>query len=295
MHKEAEQGFHPSSLSLYINCSLQFYLARLLKIRESDELEETIDNRILGIVVHECLNELFSVKLNQKLDKQFFSDAAKKIKKEVEKQFLKEMSDGDLDRGKNFLIVNVAEKMLKMLFRKETVWLEDGKELFIKGLEKQLRTSLILENDLTITFSGKIDRIDSHDGVLRILDYKSGFVEAKQLRFKEWDDLIRNPDLSKAFQLMMYSWLYHKNTNEKADIGAGIISLRAPGDGPVLVNPPGGVMDNNSLKAFEEQLITLMKEIVDPDIPFVQTEEESRCKNCSFKEICNRIASDKNY
>ncbi|MCK5765293.1 MAG: PD-(D/E)XK nuclease family protein [Bacteroidales bacterium] len=49
------------------------------------------------------------------------------------------------------------------------------------------------------------------------------------------------------------------------------------------------------MEEFEDHLMGLLMEIVDPDIPFAQTEDESRCKYCNFKTICNKTVSNFSY
>jgi len=39
---------------------------------------------------------------------------------------------------------------------------------------------------------------------------------------------------------------------------------------------------------FESHLKELITRIFDPEIPFAQTDDESRCKYCSYKEMCHR-------
>ncbi|MEN8225615.1 MAG: PD-(D/E)XK nuclease family protein [Bacteroidota bacterium] len=297
--KEAQKGFHPSSLGLYINCPLQFYLSRLLKIRETEEADETVDSRVLGIVIHETLKKLLYSHTNKPLDSHIFHDLKKHLDAEIDLQFQKEMLDGDLTHGKNLLIRSVAGKMLRQLFDKETTWLRDGDELMLKDLEERYSSSLEIQingNTEQLIFAGTIDRVDQKRGIARILDYKTGFVSEKQLNPKTWENLIENPEYSKAFQLIMYSWLYHK-TNPAEALQAGIISLRAPGKGPVLLKPPEDRDLNPELfMTFEHKLQEMMEEIFNPSIPFSQAKDESRCKYCSYKEICNRVnANESTY
>jgi ATP-dependent helicase/nuclease subunit B len=147
-----------------------------------------------------------------------------------------------------------------------------------------------------VKFAGTIDRVDSKGGKLRIIDYKTGFVDNNKLNPKEWEKLFSDPSYSKAFQLMMYAWIYEKKHPQMQEMQAGIISLRMPGKGPALVKSPEKKQLNNSLLLeFEEKLRELVEEIFNTSIPFSQTEDESRCKYCSFNEICNRISYNDNF
>lgn len=289
---ESAHGFHPSSLNIYINCPLQFYLARLMKIREVDEVEETIDSKLLGTVVHKALETLLAGSRGKAMSPEDFKSMAGHSREEVKKQFRELMSEGDLNHGKNYLIVNVAGSMLQQIFEKEAVWLQHGNTLVIDGLEQVVEAIMPpVETlpDTAIKLRGTIDRIDSLDNVIRVLDYKTGFVDGKSLMFKEWDELISDPGKAKAFQLMLYTWVLQKSTGIDKPMKAGIISLRAPGKGAIpLKGPSGDSIDSAALQQFEEQLRILMAQILDPAIPFSQTTEEDDCKYCDFKEMCNR-------
>ena len=59
---------------------------------------------------------------------------------------------------------------------------------------------------------GTIDRIDLVGDEIRIIDYKTGKVEPSDLIFYEYEELI-NGSKPKALQLMMYAYLYFKNTD----------------------------------------------------------------------------------
>ena len=297
IRREGNKGFHPSSLNLYINCPLQFYLARLMRIEEVEEKEETIDNRLLGIIMHETLRVLFGRYIGTPVSSEAMAKIRKALKDELKTQFHKEMQQGDLEYGKNHIIVAVAEKQLDQLMAREHSWL-GGTELQILELEKRFQVETAPDParpETKVHFAGTADRVDSFGGHTRILDYKTGYVDEKKLAPKEWAQIFTDPDFGKAFQLIMYAWLYHKQHASATPLQAGIISLRKPGNGPMLVRPPEHEMiSREALVEFESGLNKLMQEILDPEIPFRQAEDEKRCKYCSFTELCNRVSAGNN-
>jgi CRISPR/Cas system-associated exonuclease Cas4 (RecB family) len=50
----------------------------------------------------------------------------------------------------------------------------------------------------------------------------------------------------------------------------------------------GDVISNEIMNEFEDQLQQMVKEIYDPTVPFVQTEDVKRCEYCAYKKICGR-------
>ena len=71
-----------------------------------------------------------------------------------------------------------------------------------------------------------MDRIDVLNGQCRIIDYKTGLVESKDLRIESWEDLISNSNKSKVFQLMMYAYLYLKQNKNQTSAIVGNISFK---------------------------------------------------------------------
>ncbi len=256
LSEEARKGFHPSSLNKYINCPLQFYLSRIVKVEEADELEETIDAKTLGTVIHESLRNILEKYKHQVLIKEVFHDLKKETKAEVARQFQRYYHDDDISYGKNYLIVNVAQHMLNQLFDREAAWLNDKKELVITGLEKQFFTTVKRDNEIIgeINFKGTVDRIDTKEGQSRILDYKTGGVTASKLKPKTWDDLFSDPEFSQAFQLMMYSWLFIKKILKIWNLRQGS-SLYGRREMAFLLEPvEKKVIDLQILREFENNL-----------------------------------------
>jgi ATP-dependent helicase/nuclease subunit B len=299
LREHARKGFHPSSLNTYINCSLQFYFSRLIGLQETEEPEESIDARTLGTILHESLKALYQPYLNKRLEKKDFEAVKALIEPVLRAQFSKLFSLEEISYGKNYLIAEVAGRLLRQLAAKEGAWLAKGKELILLQLEKRFDTSMHLPlhgNMETIVFGGTIDRIDSMDGIIRVLDYKTGSVDERTLAPADWERLFTDPAHHMAFQLIMYLWLYSRDSGQAENLQAGVISLRAPAKGPItLMMPEKEKPGKENLAEFEERLGMLMAEIFNPEIPFAQAEDEKRCHYCIFREICNRLSPPGNY
>ena len=95
----------------------------------------------------------------------------------------------------------------------------------------------------------------------------------------------------KSLQLLIYKYLYKKAHNNIAadDIEPGIIGLRKISKGIFsLSNNSSLFIGENLIEDFESKLSAIYNEILDKDIPFKQTEDENKCLNCSFVDICKR-------
>ena len=128
--------------------------------------------------------------------------------------------------------------------------------------------------DRPVRLKGTIDRVDEVDGVLRILDYKTGKVTSSDMAIKDWTDLIAEEKRSKAFQVLMYAYLYavehFSGTGSVPEFRSGIVSFKNLREGFMSVN--SAPVSEAVLEEFIVQLDGLLAELFDPDLAFDEKE-----------------------
>ncbi len=288
-----QKGLSPSLFNTYRDCSLKFYYKYIAGLEETEDPEEGIDTASFGTVIHAVLEKNYSSFVNQSLDVQKLKQAFNDLSSKVENEFRAIQVNGDLTLGTNLLNVKVAEKYLQEFLATEIKLLGDlkkeGTTLKLVHLEKEL-TSTIEVNGLTINLKGKADRIDQIGNTIRIIDYKTGNVEASQaLKIKDWEAL-KDEKFNKGFQLLMYAYLWSKTENtNKFELHSGIYSLRSLSKGLMLVSVDGAYnLNGEMLQQFEDEVKVLLQEMLDKKKVFSQTSNHKICDNCAFKSICNR-------
>ena len=137
-----------------------------------------------------------------------------------------------------------------------------------------------------INLKGIIDRIDEKDKITRIVDYKTGRVKLNQFNYNEPDEVLYK-DNKEAFQTLFYGLLYLKN-NPGSKLRPSIMPLRDLTNGYIDVNSKDGLFDEKSGALFEEKLKSIIRSILDPELPIVQTEDLNICQMCSYKNMCMR-------
>jgi ATP-dependent helicase/DNAse subunit B len=170
---------------------------------------------------------------------------------------------------------------------------DEGKGLKILYMEKFFSTEETIGiegGQLNVKIKGKADRIDSVAKLIKVIDYKTGSVQTSELKIKDWDTLITDPNYGKAFQLLMYAYLFLKDQNARVfTVETGNISLKEPSKGYLRVQLPGDLQVNaDTLMIFEKKLVELLEMIYDPSLEFTQTNEVEQCTYCPFKGICSR-------
>ena len=136
--------------------------------------------------------------------------------------------------------------------------------------------------------------MDSKEGTLRIVDYKTGgnadtptCVKALFIPSKERSNYV--------FQTFLYAAIMSRKREEK--IAPSLLYIhRAASDeySPVIClkepRKPEVPVDDFSKyeKEFREELHQLLEEIFNKEVPFVQTEIKEKCAYCDFKAICKK-------
>ena len=275
----AEKGISPSALTNYLYNPVSFYKQKILKIKEFDDVEETVAFNTLGTVVHEALDELYQPFVGGFLSVEDVSNMEKESKDLVVKHFELQFKNGDLTKGKNRLIFEVANRFVSNFLSKEKELVKNEKnKLKIIATEENLSAEIIIEGiDFPIKLHGQVDRVDELNGVLRIIDYKTGMVTGGNLRVPEFNAL-RDEKHLKAIQVLLYAYLYtkSKNYNFSKPLEAGIFSFKNLNSGFLPIDfalprkKPETNITQEKLDEFIEELKIYIKEIYNPKIDFIE-------------------------
>jgi len=283
LKKRAEKGFSPSALTTYMRNPIDFYRQYILGVRDKDEVEETVAYNTLGTVVHDTLEAFYTPLTGQELTLVHLQDFLNRTPQEVAKQFEKTYSKAPISKGQNLLIFEVVKRYVINFLKMEIKAVESGKTIEIKEIESNLTASLnIAELNFAVNIGGKVDRVDLVDGILRIIDYKTGKVAQNQLEIVDWAELTTDYDkYAKPFQVLMYATMLLQNKPENMPVEAGVISFKNLAQGFLKFAKKdkagtGAIKESNIdetiLENFNEQLKKLILEICDPKIEFIEKE-----------------------
>ncbi len=268
-----EKGFSPSALTTYIRNPIQFYFQRVLSIREVEEVEENIALNTLGTIIHGALEELYKPYLNQFLSVNIIDQMIASANNEIEKQFKEVYKEGEIKKGKNLLAFEVAKRNIYNFLNDEKKTIENGDAVKILGLEVSLERYL---DDARLPYpvkiAGNVDRIEIRNAKLRIIDYKTGKVEARSLQLKDWTGLTTDIKNDKIIQLLCYAFMFEEKAKD-LEVEVGIVSFKNMKSGFM----PFGIKEgreldskitSDTLEDFKKELIELILEILNPEIDF---------------------------
>lgn len=285
----ATNGLSPSALNKYRNCPLKFYFENVLRIRETDKVSDDLNQSELGTCIHAILHTIYSKGQGKPLQRAALDQALQNLDQLLHEEFDKNFQHGRSHEGKNYFLAAVAKSQITHFLRSEMHHLDHGDTITILELERPLshRLDITIDNTPTaVTISGIADRIDLCNGTIRILDYKSGRVEEKDLHVKKtqpnWESVS-----DKWFQVMLYTWLYGHNKQSDAPHQAGIIPLGRLNAEVFFAEWDGAsVMTPSHLTAFEDILKEVVSEILNPNIPFYAKPKNETCAYCPFADTC---------
>jgi ATP-dependent helicase/DNAse subunit B len=297
---EQKRALSPSAIDKYLTCPLQFYFRYSAGLEEPDEVTEEVDARIFGNLFHDTMEALYIPFLGKELsadDIHGLMDDELKIQDLLLQSFRDNYFKGGDDskavvlRGRNWLVGEIVKKYVRQVLE-----LDKKRAPFtIEGLENKFKADFPLsDGERTVLVGGKVDRIDKRDGVLEILDYKTGKAD---LSFTMLDDLFDPEKTNRnkaALQTLIYAAVVHANRKSEGIIQTGIYALRrifekdfqSTVTSKELGNQPINYVEHQ--EAFNEKLVRLLEEIFDTNVPFVQTEKEETCRYCAYKNICRR-------
>ena len=266
------KGFSPSSLEAYIKNPKEYYFQKLLNLKKEKTNEVSANHKTIGLIFHETIESLYKPFIGKSLEKKDLKEALRKIDKTLKKTY--SVNNELFNSGKNLILFEVIKSAIQVLIQNELNDLNNGSKIKIIALEKPIKEALNLENNTKVSITGVIDRIDEKNGVVRIIDYKTGLVSSSNLTIKDMSLICSDPLRTKAMQLMCYVWMYHKST-KCGKISAGIISFRNLSNGTMklkIKNSQTGLIDSSSILSFEKELKKLISEIMDPKINFKDSE-----------------------
>jgi ATP-dependent exoDNAse (exonuclease V) beta subunit len=271
-----QKGVTPTALSEYVRNPLEFYFNKILRVREENELEEIVGYATLGVVVHDVLEELYIPFVGSFPDKEDFKVMVKRVPDLLEAKFKEHYKKGQLNEGKNLLVLQVARTMIFNFLKVDE---KTSQELALKGtpielisLEERLEKTVYLkELDIEVKLVGKADRIEKRGNDIYIIDYKTGAVEQNNLRIKELSEIFdAEKKKEKVLQLLMYAYMFDKKKLDLGNVYGAVFSLRKFSQGAMVAQLDEGPRNKTNLvfdamleKEFEEILLLKMCELYD--------------------------------
>ena len=281
----------PTSLSAFIQCPMRFFLKYVMRI-EDPHLDEETQNNVIGSIVHDTLEKLYINYRNTLINKDLFINKIKpSLAQHLQETITETFGQGLPDVGFNYLNKLTLDKLFANFLKHEEADLQRH-ELCILEVERTLHTTLTV-NGIDCTITGRADRIDRHDGIVRIIDYKTGLLRENEVKVPSQIESVADiPE--KAMQLLIYKYLYlkeHPDVKPESVTAAlfGLKNQRICFD--LKIEHPD--LNEHFVDTMEQLLTSVLADLLDPNQPFAQPKSTKvkPCHFCDFKDICANTAT----
>lgn len=296
--------FSPSALNYYLDCPLKFYYRYVAGLSAPDEVSAEIDSATFGSIFHYAAEHIYKdlTTHGKVINKEALETLLRnevKLQDYVDTAFKKlffNVPQNEKPEYNGVQLINsaVIARYLKQLLQND---LRYAPFTFIAS-EMEVDEPIDIQTPKGVIKSrigGIIDRMDSKDGTLRIVDYKTGgdadtppHVESLFIPDKKRSNYV--------FQTFLYAAIMCRKQPTMKIAPALIYIHRAATEtySPVIQmgesrKPKEAVEDFSKYeKEYRERLQRLLEEIFNPEKSFTQTEIIEKCTYCDFKALCKR-------
>ena len=305
----------PTAINTYLRCQLRFFYKYVVNLRESDEpVGDDIDRATFGDIFHESARVIYDT-LKQRNPRitadglDYYLKRPAEIERIVDDVLCQKLTC-KIDDLNGLQIINrrVIIGYLKQLLK----------------IDREYAPFTILGNELSVEMKvspsniklfGKIDRLDVKDGLIRVVDYKTGSHQANDI--PSLDEVFSDENIDKYhsdyfLQTMLYAIIvssegWREETadatpgqqeslrvtidNESASISPALLYIQhasAMAETPILSIDKERITDIKQYRQpFMEKLNEVLDNIHDPQLSFVPTPDRSRCVPCPYRQLCH--------
>lgn len=296
--------FSPSALNYYLDCPLKFYYRYVAGLSAPDEVSAEIDSATFGSIFHYAAEHIYKdlTTHGKVINKEALETLLRnevKLQDYVDTAFKKlffNVPQNEKPEYNGVQLINsaVIARYLKQLLQND---LRYAPFTFIAS-EMEVDEPIDIQTPKGVIKSrigGIIDRMDSKDGTLRIVDYKTGgdadtppHVESLFIPDKKRSNYV--------FQTFLYAAIMCRKQPTMKIAPALLYIHRAATETYSLViqmgeprKPKEAVEDFSKYeKEYRERLQGLLEEIFNPEKSLTQTEIIEKCTYCDFKALCKR-------
>ena len=301
IHLHPERLLSPSALNAYLDCRLKFYFRYVAGLKAPDEVSAEINSALFGTIFHRSAELVYTDLTNnqkeiRKTDLEQLLKEEVRLQEYVNRAFKEEFFHVSQEEkpeynGSQLIHARVITSYLKQLLRNDLQYAP----FCMEAMEKTVKEYIEIDTPkgkLAVNIGGTIDRMDSKEGTLRIVDYKTGGLPKTPENIEQLFTPSENRP-GYIFQTFLYAAIMCRKQPLKvvpallyihkaaSDTYSPVIEMGAPRQPKVPVLN-FALYEND----FRDHLKTLLTEIFNPQEPFNQTNDTKKCEYCDFYKLC---------
>lgn len=293
----------PTAINTYRRCQLSFFYRYVGGLKELDDEELQIDDRIFGLVFHAAAQHLYEQMMRQghRIEKaQILQVLHSKVAIEmaVDKAFREQMPQMREYNGLQLINREVIIHYVRQL-------LEIDLQLApftIYALEYEVIHDWTVhqgDKTFTTTIGGSIDRLDAvmtdQQERIRVIDYKTG--GGKLTALPDVESIFETNESHHGYylQTLLYSSIVREDERINPDrlpVSPALLFIQhSAGEGydPTLLFGKEKITDVHPfIQPFREMLRNCIDELFNQAVPFRPVEDVKTCRSCPYAQLCGR-------
>jgi CRISPR/Cas system-associated exonuclease Cas4 (RecB family) len=290
----------PSAINTWLNCRMRFYFRYVCGMPEEEKLEEDIDQRRFGNILHETLNRLYlPLRGNKEIGVSIMKMSEDRgfIRDTIISAACAEMkwTSETLMAGKGVIIIDVLERYVADLLRYDSA----AGDLLLLNLEDIFSGQCSVETvsgTVQVRIGGRADRVDMTGGAVRVVDYKTGTPKKQSVSADDLFDENKDRRNDALLQAMLYCYLIQENYPGRVVIPAIYWVQQISSYGFTPYAPVAGIEGTSAdatvwsslMTKFGEGLAGTLNNIFSDSESFIMTGFSHRCTWCPYRVLCGR-------
>jgi CRISPR/Cas system-associated exonuclease Cas4 (RecB family) len=307
-HYLTQSGLAPTALNTFINCPLQFYFEKIEKLTINKPLSIELEANQIGNVFHYVMEHLYKEFENQEISKEILEEKIinrqEKLDLLLKRAMIKEIhqlnKEEEIDSLMEvYTIKGIMQLTMEVIKEYVLACVKQDKAItpFVYvGGEKNYHRVLDNENPAyIIKIKGTIDRIDSRNDGIHIIDYKTSNVKEDKSNNQALINIadLFDPDSKVEKKNELLQVCFYKLLTAQEFTGNNVSChlyhvkrmFTAPDEFQALSIK---ILPDNWEETFMEHLNQKIQDMYNVDILTKPTDRIKSCKYCDFKDLCGR-------
>ena len=291
----------PTALNEYLTCRLKFYLHHVEGIKWNDEDTEDVTVAQFGTLFHRSAELAYDHltqegKTIRKQDVEALLNNEIALGKIVDQAFRDKYFKVGAEEEITYDGIHIINREAILIYLKRLLAIDAshapfeyvaGEQCITEDVEVKGRDSTV-----RVRMGGFVDRMDSKDGITRIIDYKTGGNEESVKQVENLFNRDEKSRKSKVFQAFYYAWLLSRKQEKTAFSPALLYTKKTvtADYNPCIKLDKQPITDfrTEAFDAYDDGMKALLQEIFFSDEPYTQVADEQKCKYCDFCPLCSR-------
>lgn len=279
-----------TALTTYLSCPKKFYYKYIEKYKEPSPDESVLVSYMtLGNVLHAIMQYIYEPFISKQVTATDIEQLLAQINDDSYWTTLPQLTDLQGDP--------LTERVIRTYVNNVLTYDYYSAPFYYIGSERYLHKTMVVGTK-KILLHGLADRIDRKADYVRVIDYKTGSVN---LEFRSMEELfgidsakeeldkVRNNGNAKVFQTLLYCWLLN---DQYTNMIPHLYPVRCMTDlntqtAVFYKEQQTSLIWNEQLcNGYERELMALIEEILDPNLPFYPATDSKECDCCPFVQLC---------